>query len=234
MFNKDKVKFISLIEATAILNDENKEIVHFKMENRKEISLNDSIIMLLSAIEYNKKVISRTLMQREVFLFYEEILKPLHMSKGAIGAGFFPYKYGPYSIDVNLALSTLIVSGKINITNFYQDSNNKMDLSMDEKKPLNKEKKGKFLTVFTTSEDFNEVASKYEELFAEKGFTLERFRGRVQTMKHAWDQSTVKGIKNLLLREGFREWYNERSLEEVYPSINFGKITEDYRPRVKA
>ena len=235
MFNKETVKFISLAEATAILNDNNKEMGLFKIE-RKEISLNDSILMLLSAIEYKKQVISRTLMQREVFLFHEEILKPLHMSNGAVGAGFFPYKYGPYSIDVNLALSTLIVSGKIKITNYYQDSNDELELSIVEKKhlkPLNKEKKKKFLTVFATSEEFNEVASKYEELLAEKNFSVERFHSLVRIKKQAWDQSTAKGITNLLLSQGFRAWYKKKSLAEVYPSINFGIITEEYKPRVK-
>ena len=236
MFNKGDIKFISLTDANKMLQIDDEEMKLYKNKMERRINLNDSILMLLSSIEHNKKIISRTLMQREVFLFYEEILKHLDISKGAVEAGFFPYKYGPYSIDVNLALSTLIISGKIKITNYYQESNDELELSIVEKKqvkPLNKEKKKKFLTVFSTSEAFNEVASRYEKLLAEKEFSVESFQSLVQTKKQAWDQSTEKGITKLLVLTGFREWYKDRTIEESYPYIKFGKIAEEYKPRVK-
>ncbi len=220
MFNKNNIKFISLSDATRMLKIGEHDKNNY--ENKREIDLNDSILMILSAIDYNKKIISRMLMQREVFLFHEEIVKPMGISEGAVEAGFFPYKYGPYSIDVNLALSTLIFSGKIRVENYYKGpeySKNK--------------KRMKFLAVFTTDINFNDVANKYEELLGDKGYTIDRFHGVIHEKKHAWDQSGVKGITNLLLSKGFKDWYNRKTLKEVYPSINFGKITEDYRPRVK-
>jgi len=220
VFNKKNIKFINLSDATELLKAASQDNMPYKI--KKEISLNDSILMVLSAIEYNKKVISRTLMQREVFLFYEEILKPMGISNGAIEAGFFPYKYGPYSIDANLALSTLIFSGKIRIENYYKDQEDSKD-----------KKRMKFLTLFITDINFNYVANEYEELLADKGYTIERFHALVREKKHAWDQSGVRGITNLLLSKGFKDWYNRKTLKEAYPSINFGKITEDYRPRVK-
>ncbi|WP_290705350.1 hypothetical protein, partial [Ferroplasma sp. Type II] len=195
-----------------------EEIKSIKYENIKRISLNDSILMLLSAMDYNKKIISRTLFQREVFLFYEDILKDLGISKGAVEAGFFPYKYGPYSIDVNLSLSTLIFSGVIQVDNFYKSQEGK--------------NKRSFLTVFTTGEDFDKVAKKYEDIFIDKGVTLENFRKILCDRKHAWDQSEAKGIAKLLISKGFKEWYNKKSLDDSYPLIHFGKIREEFRPRV--
>jgi hypothetical protein len=220
MFNKNDMKFISLSEANKILQIGKEELKQYKSKKERQINLNDSILILLSSIEHKKKVISRTLMQREVFLFYEEILKPMDLSKGAVDAGFFPYKYGPYSIDVNLSLSILVFSGKINVSNYF-----------DEVKA--KGGKGKFLTVFETSVNFDKVASRYEDMIGNKGYTIIKFHELVEGRKWAWDQSTAKGITSLLLSKGFRGWYEKKSLEEVYPSINFGKITEEYRPRVK-
>lgn len=221
MFNKKKIQYISLEEADKLIKLK-KNIERFENKVYTSINLNDSILMLLSSIDYNKKIISRTLLQREVFLFYEDILNNIGLSEGASDAGFFPYKYGPYSIDVNLALSTLIFSGKILIENYYKDTEYSRD-----------KKRFRFLTVFITDINFNDVANKYEELLADRGYTIERFHVMVQEKKHAWDQNGVKGITNLLLSKGFKEWYNKKTLKDVYPSINFGKITEDYRPRVK-
>ena len=221
MFNKKKIQFISLEEADKLIKLK-KNSESFENKVYANINLNDSILMLLSSIDYNKKIISRTLLQREVFLFYEDILNNMGLSEGASDAGFFPYKYGPYSIDVNLALSTLIFSGKILIENYYKDPEYSKD-----------QKRFRFLTVFITDINFNDVANKYEELLADRGYDIERFHAMVQEKKHAWDQSGVKGITNLLLSKGFKDWYNRKTLKEAYPSINFGKITEDYRPRVK-
>lgn len=233
MFNRGEIKFISLTDANKMLQirDEGNNLYKGKWERR--INLNDSIIMVLSSIEYNKRIISRTLMHREVFLFYEELLKPLGLSEGAIEAGFFPYKYGPYSIDVNLALSTLIVSGIVCVTNYYDEPIEKVVPKENEIETFKKRKKNKFLTVFSTGENFDYVGSKYDELLNEKGFTVKHFQEMISEKKQAWDQSTAKGIAKLLLSKGFKEWSEKKSLEEVYSSINFGKITEEYRPRVK-
>lgn len=218
MFNKENIKFIDLTVADRLLKLKPPDEVVHKRKIVNKIALNDSILMLLSIIDHNRKVISRTLMQREIFLFYEEVLKSMGLSQGAIEAGFFPYKYGPYSIDVNLALSTLIFSGEITVQNYYEDPEGN--------------RTRKFLTVFSTDVDFNKVATKYEEVIIGIGYTMRAFQNIVRDRKQAWDQSKANGINKLLLSKGFRDWYSNRSLKDVYPNINFGKITEDYRPRV--
>ena len=218
MFNKENIKFVDLTVADRILKLKPPDEAVHKRKIVNKIELNDSILMLLSVIDHNRKVISRTLMQREIFLFYEEVLKSMGLSQGAIDAGFFPYKYGPYSIDANLALSTLIFSGEITVQNYYKD--------------LERKKGRKFLTVFSTNVDFNKVATKYEEVIISMGYTMGGFQNIVRDRKQAWDQSKANGINKLLLSKGFRDWYDHRSLKDVYPNINFGKITEDYRPRV--
>ena len=220
MFNKERISYISLEEADKIIKLENKKSVTLENKAYTNIALNDSILMLLSSIDYNKKIISRTLLQREIFLFYEDILNDLEISKGASDAGYFPYKYGPYSIDVNIAMSVLIFSGKILVSNYY---------SSEEE---NGEKNKKFLTVFETREVFENIAEKYEELLADKGLNVESFHKKIVNRKISWDQSKSNGITKLLLSEGFKGWYNKKSLDKMYPSIFFGKIREEYRPRV--
>lgn len=220
MFNKERISYVSLEEADEIIKLRNKNSDTVKNKVYTNIALNDSLLMLLSSIDYNKKIISRTLLQREVFLFYEDILNDIGLSKGASDAGYFPYKYGPYSIDVNIAMSVLIFSGKILVSNYYSNEGE------------NGENNKKFLTVFETEEVFENIAKKYEELLADKGLSVESFQQKVVNRKISWDQSKPNGITKLLFSKGFKSWYNKKSLDKVYPSIYFGKIREEYKPRV--
>ena len=216
MFNKERITYVSLEEADKIIKLENKKGETGENRPYTHIALNDSILMLLSSIDYNKKIISRTLLQREVFLFYEDILNDIGLSTGASDAGYFPYKYGPYSIDVNISMSVLIFSGKILVSNYYS----------------NGEENKKFLTVFETKQVFENIAKKYEELLADKGLSIGSFHKKIVDRKISWDQSKPNGITKLLLSKGFKGWYNKKSLDKVYPSIYFGKVREEYKPRV--
>jgi len=189
-----------------------------KKSTTQKITADDAILMVMSAVDYQKSVISRTLLQREVFLFYESVCKKHDLSKGAIDVGYFPYRYGPYSIDVNLALSTLIVTGKVRVENYYKDE----------------VKNKRFLARFVTNIEFTDIADKYIDLIASRHLSLDKFREILESKKHGWDQSGIKGINELLITMGYGDWFKTRiSLEEVLPNITFGKITEDYIPRGK-
>ena len=181
-----------------------------------KISTDDAILMVLSAVDHQKSVISRTLLQREVFLFYESVCKEYGISDGASDGGFFPYKYGPYSIDVNLALSALIVSGSVMVENYYSDEF----------------KNKRFLAKFVTKADFIDIADKYRDLLASKGLSVDKFLEILRVKKHGWDQSLTVGINEQLRSLGYSKWFIVgMSLEKVLPNITFGKITEDYIPR---
>lgn len=217
MYNK-KIEFVKLEEV-----DKNPKYRELMVQAVKEpvtrrISVDDAILMVLSAIEYQKSIISRTLLQREVFLFYESICKEYGLSEGSSEAGYFPYKYGPYSIDVNLALSTLIVSGNVRVENYYKHKINHK----------------RFVAKFVTETDFIDIADKYGYLLLSKGMSVDKFQEIIMNKKHGWDQSGTAGINELLLSMGYRNWFKiDTSLEEVLPGITFGKITEDYIPRGK-
>jgi hypothetical protein len=89
MYNKNEIKFISIDEADRILKSKFQENINVRVQPISNFSLKDSILLLLSSIDYNKSIISRTLFQKEVFLFYEKILKNNGLSIGAREAGFF-------------------------------------------------------------------------------------------------------------------------------------------------
>lgn len=215
MYNKI-VKFVKLEEVDSSQKFQYLMLKAIRKPKTRKIRTDDAILMVMSAIDHNKSIISRTLLQREVFLFYESVCREHGISDGASDAGFFPYKYGPYSIDVNLALSALIVSGSVMVENYY----------------INSYKNKRFLAKFITNADFSDLADKYRDLLASKGLSVDEFKEIVGAKKQGWDQSTTGGINKLLDSPGFRKWFKAGiSLEDVLPNITFGKITEDYIPR---
>ena len=76
--------------------------------NLGEIDLKDAILLLMTSLEHQKSIVSRTLLMKEVFLLYEEVFKPYGLSQGASDAEFFGYIYGPYSRKVNVSISLLL------------------------------------------------------------------------------------------------------------------------------
>jgi len=228
MYNKNEIRFISLEEADRILKSKFQENINVRVQPISNFSLKDSILLLLSSIDYNKSIISRTLFQKEVFLFYEKILKNNGLSIGAREAGFFECKYGPYSIDVNAVLSALIFSGIVQLRNFYEENMGNSDRKHLISIRTNSQR---FLAEFRTNVEFDDIAKKYEELLMDKGYSIKQFRNLVSEKKKAWDQSGPRGITILLQSEGFKNWYNDIPLENVFPGIWFGKISEDAPPR---
>jgi|GEM_PF-768640 hypothetical protein len=228
MYDKNEIKFISLEEADKLLKFQFQKNIKITVQPISNFSIKDSILLLLSAIDYNKSIISRTLFMKEVFLFYEVILKNIGLSIGAREAGFFEYKYGPYSIDVNVVASGMIFSGILQVKNFYEkESENEIRQELIGEK----NNRQRFLAVFKTNVEFDNIAKKYEELLMDKGYSINEFRNLVSEKKKAWDQSGPKGITRLLQSEGFKNWYNDVPLEHVFPEISFGKIREDALPR---
>jgi hypothetical protein len=215
MYNKS-VEFVKLKEVDTNPKFHDLMVEAIRKPTISKISTDDAILMVLSAVDHQKSVISRTLLQREVFLFYESVCKEYGISDGASDAGFFPYKYGPYSIDVNLALSALIVSGSVMVENYYSDEF----------------KNKRFLAKFVTKVDFIDIADKYRDLLASRGLSVDKFLEILRVKKHGWDQSLTAGINEQLRSLGYSKWFIVgMSLEKVLPNITFGKITEDYIPR---
>ena len=201
------------------------EIKEYISENRNKkveakIKLEDAILLLLSAIEYRKVIISRTLLMKEVFLFYEEILKPLKVSEGAKEVGYIAYKFGPYSYKVNIAVASLILSGKVQYKNYYENKE-KLDNILPE--TMNGEK---FLALYETTENFYDIVGKYNSILKRIHIKPDSLRERIADKKLRWDQRGAMGIIRYVYSR-YKEYIVNSSLKEVYPDLFYGIIKED-------
>lgn len=191
-----------------------------KVKNPVKINLDDSILLLLSSIDYNKVVISRTLLMKEVFLLYEEIFKKFGLSSGADkDAGYIAYKYGPYSFMVNTSVITLMLSGKIQLTNYY-------DIEKKEKERLELDLRKRYLDRYETVVKFEDVASRYKKLLRRANLNISRLKKIIANKKRAWDQDGTQGIIRYVYKE-YKEYITNSELKDVYPELFFGVVKED-------
>lgn len=205
----------------------NDEIAPRKVVPRIE----DAILMILSCDEKSKFVLSRTLLMKETFLFYEEFLNEFGFdSKADTDAGYFPYKYGPYSIKTNVAIASLAMSGEIRISNF-STSKNFQSLRPDEIEMLRISKR--YLALFETDLDFSVVVKPYLKKYPWFRLDIGRFREDLSQWKRTWDQKTAKGIVNYIYHNRKYEAYLGNSeLKNKFPEVFMGKVKEDYLPRM--
>lgn len=218
-FTSPKLKFIPLEEADKIIEIAN---ISKGLDRKLSIDLRGAVLLLMTSINHQKSVVSRTLMQKEVFLLYDQILTPKGLSHGFHDASFAFYKYGPYSYKLNVVLSSLVFSGIVRVKNFYT-------LNGDYQKPTKK-----FLTFFQTDADFYEIAKNYNDLLSEKSISIEELKNEIADRKRSWDQSGYKGITKLILENpNYAKEFNRMTLKDAFPEVTFGKITEDYIPRLK-
>ncbi len=215
-----KLKFVSLKEADRIMET---SCIKENLKGKLSVNLRDAVILLMTSMDHQKSVVSRTLMQKEVFLLYDQILRPMGLSYGPEeDAGFIFYKYGPYSYKLNVVLSSLVFTGKIRVNNFYQAGS-------DSDKPLNR-----FLTLFETDAEFSETARNYTELLSDRNISAKELKFKISERKRSWDQSGYRGITKLILEDSiYAKRFNKVKLKDSFPKVSFGKITEDYIPRLK-
>jgi len=212
MLEKDYNKVFNLKQATAYIEnlDANKA--------NKNINVEDAILLLLSVLDRNKQIISRTLLMKAVFLFYEEILKDFGLSKGASEAGYIAYKYGPYSYQVNLSLITLVLKGDVMLKEYH--SKQKVDVN-----DINSSKTH-FLASYSTNLNFEDVYNKYKDLFAQKHINMQEFKNTLAKKKHGWDQDSYIGILRYVYSK-YPRYINKSELRDVYPDLFYGIIKED-------
>ena len=189
--------------------------------NLGEIDLKDAILLLMTSLEHQKSIVSRTLLMKEVFLLYEEVFKPNGLSQGAIDAEFFGYIYGPYSRKVNVSISLLAFSGIVKISNYHDkfpsiDGNNA------------DEKRAPFLPFFETNENFYSVASKYFDLLEEKGIGIEDLRQTIARFKTAWDQNAPSGVIRYVDQSKYERYIIDSSMEDLSKKFKYGLIVEEF------
>ena len=201
------------------LEEAKSYIEKLEMQKGKEkISIEDAILFLLTVLDWNKKIISRTLLMKSVFLFYEEVLKFYGLSNGAAEAGYVAYKYGPYSYKVNLALIMLVLKGNIMLEEYH--TKEKGDIT-DVKSP-----KKHFLASYSTNLNFDDVARKYKGLFTKKDIDIKSFKELLAEKKHGWDQDTYIGILRYVYSK-YNSYISKSELREVFPDLFYGIIKED-------
>ncbi|MBO8182775.1 MAG: hypothetical protein H0Z28_08290 [Archaeoglobus sp.] len=98
----DKTKLYSI--------DEFKNLLKRSPQNK--ILVRDAILMLLAA-RNRKPIYGRTMLMKQIFLLYEEILKKYGLKFQ--DPKFVPYRYGPYSFAVMQVLEDLDFAGYIKI-----------------------------------------------------------------------------------------------------------------------
>jgi hypothetical protein len=198
-------------------------------------SIEDSILMLLSIIP-DSPIVSRTLMMKEVFLFYADFLKRFGIESDPIrDAGFFAYKYGPYSLRVNISLASLALAGKIKIRDFD-------DYLEEERKKMKGYEKldlpdgnGRYHACFSTNVDFENIIARYKQEFEEHEINMYQFKNELMNFKWAWDQKTAAGVVLYIYNNPkFKEFIGKSELKDKFPEAYGGRVKEDYSPRLKA
>lgn len=197
-------------------------------------SIEDSILMLLSIIP-GSPIVSRTLMMKDVFLFYADFLKRFGIESDPVrDAGFFAYKYGPYSLRVNISLASLALTGKIKIRDFN-------DYLEDERKKMKGYEKldlpggtERYRACFSTNIDFESIITRYKEPFDEHKINMDQFRSELMNFKWTWDQKTAGGvILYIYSNPKFKEFIERSELKDKFPEAYGGRVKEDYAPRLK-
>ena len=193
----------------------------------EKIELKDGILLLMSSLEHQKTIISRTLLMKEMFLLYEEVFKPRKLSKGASDAEFFGYIYGPYSRKINVSISLLAFSGVVKISN-YHDKFPSIDKNEVD------EKRAPFLAFFETDTNFCSVISKYSGLLKEKNIEVEELKATIARYKTAWDQNAPSGVIRYVDQSKYENYILDNSMEDLSKKFRYGLIVEEFnRPLIQ-
>lgn len=189
--------------------------------NLGEIDLKDAILLLMTSLEHQKSIVSRTLLMKEVFLLYEEVFKPYGLSQGASDAEFFGYIYGPYSRKVNVSISLLAFSGVVKISNYHDKFH-----SIDGNDTA--EKRVPFLPFFETAENFYSVAKNYFGLLEKKGIGIEELKQTIARYKTAWDQNAPSGVIRYVDQSKYEGYIINNSMEDLSKKFKYGLIVEEF------
>ncbi len=158
----EKQKVLKLSDGTEILPYKEAIAIAEKRES-PDLLVRDLILLLLYARK-NKPVYGRTMLMKQVFLLFEEILKKYDLK--VQNPKFVPYYYGPYSFTVAKVAEDLAFAGYIKI---------------EGKKNTRKER------FIITEQGIREIEEKWKKL-------NEKLKKEVENHRIAWDQMGTDGI----------------------------------------
>jgi uncharacterized protein YwgA len=158
--NRGKISFLELkIEKTS----------------KHNVTVKEAIIAVIGASK-GYSIETRTLLYKEIFLFYKEILEKVNIYKISFTyPEFVPYIYGPFSFRVASELGNLVYAG------FVEKSGRKKNESFRLTKP------GFVL--------YSQIENKFSE-YAELNDALESLR----KLRRGWDELGREGVMNRVKR----------------------------------
>ncbi len=80
-----------------------------------DLNLKDQILLLLYS-QKDRPIYGRTLLFKELFLFYKEMLENNEYELNAINPQFIPYRFGPFSFPLSSSLTGLVVAKMIKVS----------------------------------------------------------------------------------------------------------------------
>ncbi len=89
--------------------------VNINRKNNIDLNLKDQILLLLYS-QKDHPVYGRTLLFKELFLFYKEMIEGNEYGLIAIDPEFIPYRYGPFSFPLSRALTGLVIAKMVKVS----------------------------------------------------------------------------------------------------------------------
>ncbi len=184
-------KYVSLSELDEKLKKMNKPI----------LTLDEMILLLLYA-QKDKPIITRTLLFKELFLFYEEILKKIMDTKLMPNPNFIPYKYGPFSFPLSETLTSLVISGLVKVSG---------------------RAKGRDETFMLTPVGIKTAEEVLDKLPL---FVRERLIKELKEKRIGWDQLGRDGILNYVYNK-YKEYKVKSKIKGKYEGVEWGVLFEE-------
>lgn len=138
-------------------------------KEKPDLLVKDVLLFLLYARK-DKPIYGRTMLMKQVFLLFEEILKKYNLK--VQNPKFVPYYYGPYSFTVAKVLEDLTFSGYIKIVGKKNSRKERFEL---------------------TNPGIREIEEKWKQLD-------KNLRREIENHRISWDQMGTEGILNYVYR----------------------------------
>jgi uncharacterized protein YwgA len=164
-------------------------------------SINDMILILLYAND--KPIIRRTVLFKELFLMYKEVIPKYFNSEEIPDFEFVPYKYGPYSFKISEILLSLNYNGLIIIKGRAKGKNEAFILS----------EKGKNI--------INSKLSDRDIINNTNDFILE-----LREKRTGWDQLGRSGILNYVYTY-YPKYKTNSLIKNKYGAVKWGTLFEE-------
>ena len=175
------------------------------LPKKKTVTLDDMILLLLYVIK-DKPIIHRTVLFKQIFLLYKEILPSLiterYKNIKIVDHEFYPYKYGPYSDKLSKSLTNLYEQGFIDVKGRAKGKLEKFLLT----------KRGETYFKKFVKPEFQEFMEELEKILKIK---------RIQ-----WDQWSRDGILRYVY-QNYPEYTTKSKLKNKYRRIKWGEIFQE-------